>query len=107
MFGALMLVPFVAEAVDRLCSSAEEADRVSSREYARATVVGQELSAIDGMGEARYVDFNNLVEVNVPGVGVVWATPNEARTLSRDPRESARVEKEFAKALAAALARRR
>ena len=107
MFGALMLVPLVAEAVDRLCSSAEEADRVSSRSYARATVGGQKLSSTDGMQKARYVDFDDLVEVNVPGVGVVWATPNEARTLSRDPRESSRVEKEFAKALAAALARRR
>jgi hypothetical protein len=101
MFGVLMFIPVVAEAVDRLCDRAEEAERVSSKAYAEGVAVGEAIaSAAPHLAERPFVGAETQ-KMTLPGVGTLKVTPNEAVALNGDPGS-----KEFRVALATALARR-
>jgi hypothetical protein len=100
MLGILAVIPMITEAVDRFCDQAEEAERLSSKDYAEAVAVAEGLAtAAPQLAERPFVGpFQNIT---IPGVGTLKATPNEAVALSGDPRS-----KEFRLALATAIARR-
>jgi hypothetical protein len=101
MFGVFALIPVIAEAVDRLCDQAEEAERVSSKAYAKAIAISEGLAdEAPALAGVPY-EGTRRREVTLPGVGVISLTPNEEVALSGDPGS-----REFRVALATALARR-
>lgn len=101
MFAVFAAIPALYSLVDKLCSDAEEAEVVASKEFAEAQVLSEIMGEIDGVDEM-VVPSEADIEIHIPGVGTLLVTPNEARDLRRHPGT-----KEYRRALGVARARNR
>lgn len=101
MFAVFAGIPALYALVDKLCSDAEEAEKFASKEFAEATEISEMMGEVEGV-DKMVVPSEADIEVNVPGVGKLLVTPNEARDLRRHPGTT-----EYRRALGVARARNR